>query len=44
MNVRIDEIDGKFFATLEGEMDSAAAVEAEVNQLAQSVYYQMVIK
>ena len=43
MNIRIDEIDGKFFATLEGEMDSAAAVEAEVNQLAQSVYYQMVI-
>ena len=43
MKIRIDEIDGKFFATLEGEMDTAAAVEAEVNQLAQSVYYQMVI-
>ena len=29
MNTRIEEIDGKFFATLEGEMDTAAAVEAE---------------
>ena len=27
MNTRIEEIDGKFFATLEGEMDTAAAVE-----------------
>jgi hypothetical protein len=43
MNTRIEEIDGKFFATLEGEMDTAAAVVAEVNQLAQSVYYQIVI-
>lgn len=29
MNTKIEEIDGKFFATLEGEMDTAAAVEAE---------------
>lgn len=29
MNTKIQEIDGKFFATLEGEMDTAAAMEAE---------------
>ena len=29
MNTRIEEIDGKYIATLEGEMDTAAAVEAE---------------
>ena len=29
MNTRIEEIDGKFIATLEGEMDTAAATEAE---------------
>ena len=29
MNTKIEEIDGKFFATLEGEMDTAAAVEVE---------------
>ena len=29
MNVKIEEIDGKYVATLEGEMDTAAAVEAE---------------
>ena len=29
MNTRIEEIDGKFMATLEGEMDTAAAVESE---------------
>ena len=29
MNARIEEIDGKFFATLEGEMDTAAAAEVE---------------
>lgn len=29
MNVRIEEIDGKYVATLEGEMDTAAAVEVE---------------
>ena len=29
MNVKIEEIDGKFVATLEGEMDTAAAAEAE---------------
>ena len=29
MNTKIEEIDGKFVATLEGEMDTAAAVEAE---------------
>ena len=29
MNTKIEEIDGKFFATLEGEMDTAAANEAE---------------
>ena len=29
MNTKIEEIDGKFHATLEGEMDTAAAVEAE---------------
>ena len=29
MNTKVEEIDGKFVATLEGEMDSAAAVEAE---------------
>ena len=29
MNTKIEEIDGKFIATLEGEMDTAAATEAE---------------
>jgi anti-anti-sigma factor len=29
MNTKIEEIDGKFVATLEGEMDTAAAMEAE---------------
>lgn len=29
MNVRIEEIDGKYVATLEGEMDTVAAVEVE---------------
>jgi anti-anti-sigma factor len=29
MNTKIEEIDGKFYATLEGEMDTAAAMEAE---------------
>lgn len=29
MSVKIEEIDGKYVATLEGEMDTAAAVEAE---------------
>ena len=29
MNTTIAEINGKFIATLEGEMDTAAAVEAE---------------
>ena len=29
MNTIIEEIDGKYFATLEGEMDTVAAVEAE---------------
>ena len=29
MNSKIEEIDGKYFATLEGEMDTVAAVEAE---------------
>jgi len=29
MNARIEEIDGKYLATLEGEMDTAAALEAE---------------
>jgi len=29
MNTKIEEIDGKFYATLEGEMDTAAAAEAE---------------
>ena len=29
MNVNIQEIDGKYVATLEGEMDTAAAVEVE---------------
>lgn len=38
MNTRIEEIDGKFVATLEGEMDTAAATEAEevLKQLYQS--------
>lgn len=30
MNTRIEEIDGKYIATLVGEMDTAAATEAEV--------------
>ena len=29
MNTKIEEIDGKYVATLVGEMDTAAAVEAE---------------
>ena len=29
MNTRIEEIDGKYVATLVGEMDTAAAMEAE---------------
>ena len=29
MNTKIEEIDAKYVATLEGEMDTAAAVEAE---------------
>ena len=29
METRIEELDGKLVATLEGEMDTAAAVEAE---------------
>lgn len=29
MNAKIEEIDGKFVATLAGEMDTAAATEAE---------------
>lgn len=29
MNAKIEEIDGKYVATLEGEMDTAAALEAE---------------
>ena len=29
MNTKIEEIDGKFVATLEGEMDTPSAQEAE---------------
>ena len=29
MNTKIEEIDGKYYATLKGEMDTAAAVEVE---------------
>ena len=29
MNTRIEEIDGKYVATLEGEMDTVAATQAE---------------
>ena len=29
MNTKLEEIDGKYVATLEGEMDTAAATEAE---------------
>lgn len=29
MNKKIEEIDGKYFATLEGEMDTVAAVDAK---------------
>jgi anti-anti-sigma factor len=29
MNTTIEEIDGKYYATLNGEMDTAAALEAE---------------
>jgi anti-anti-sigma factor len=29
MNTKLEEINGKYVATLEGEMDTAAAVEAE---------------
>ena len=38
MNVKLEELDGKYVATLEGEMDTAAAVEAEevLKQLYQS--------
>jgi len=36
MNTKIEEIDGKLIATLEGEMDTAAAIEAE--EALQSLY------
>ena len=36
MNTRIEELDGKLIATLEGEMDTAAAIEAE--QVLQPLY------
>ena len=36
MNAKIEEIDGKFVATLAGEMDTAAATEAE--EVLQSLY------
>ena len=29
MNTKLEEIDGKYVATLEGEMDTAAAIEVE---------------
>jgi len=29
MNAKVEEIDGKYVATIEGELDTAAAVEAE---------------
>jgi anti-anti-sigma factor len=29
MNAKFEEIDGKYIATLEGEMDTAAAIEVE---------------
>ena len=29
MNTKLEDMDGKYVATLEGEMDTAAAVEAE---------------
>ena len=29
MNTKIEEMDGKYVATLQGEMDTAAAIEAE---------------
>ena len=29
MNAKIEELDGKFIATLQGEMDTAAALEVE---------------
>lgn len=29
MNAKVEEIDGKYIATLKGEMDTAAAMEAE---------------
>lgn len=29
MNVKIEELEGKYVATLQGELDTAAAVEAE---------------
>ena len=29
MNTKIEELEGKLIATLEGEMDTAAAIEAE---------------
>jgi anti-anti-sigma factor len=36
MKTKIEELDGKLIATLEGEMDTAAALEAE--QALQSLY------
>ena len=36
MKTKIEELDGKLIATLEGEMDTAAALEAE--QLLQPLY------
>ena len=36
MKTKIDELDGKLIATLEGEMDTAAALEAE--QVLQPLY------
>ena len=36
MNTKIEEIDGKFFATLEGEMDTPSALAAE--QVLQPLY------
>ena len=37
MDVKVEEIDGKYVATLVGEMDTAAAVEAET--ILQPLYY-----
>ena len=36
MKTKIEEIDGKYLVTLEGEMDTAAAIEAE--KVLQSLY------